>query len=102
MKPPIVPREQVAEKLTVSTATLLRLERRGLVHAIRDGDSEGYGPAEIRRAWTILSFHRDLGVNLAGVEVILRLRDQIEATHARLDGLARALREALDDRDSDG
>ena len=77
----------------ISTTTLLRYGGRGLVQAVRAGDLEGYGPAEIRRLWTILTFQRDLGINLAGIEVILRLRDQMEATHARLDELARALRE---------
>ena len=90
-------REQVAEKLTVSTSTLRRLEDRGLLRAVRAGNLEGYGPGEIRRLWTILTFQRDLGINLAGIEVILRLRDEMVATHARLDRLAHALRATLDD-----
>ena len=45
---------------------------------------EGYGPAEIRRVWTIVSCQRDLGINLAGVEVVLRLRDHLEDVHRRL------------------
>ena len=82
------------EKFTVSTATLLRWEGRGLVRAVREGDVEGYGPVEIRRLWTILTFQRDLGINLAGIEVILRLRERdADATHARLDQLAHALRD---------
>ncbi len=94
------PRERVAEQFTISTATLLRWEGRGLVQAVRNGDLEGYGPVEIRRVWTILTFQRDLGINLAGVEVILRLRDEILATHARLDELAKALRSTLDEATS--
>jgi len=97
MNPPtILPRDDVARHFSVSTATLLRIEGRGLVRAVRGGEVEGYGPAEIRRLWTILTFHRDLGINLAGIEVILRLRDQMEATHAHLDRLARAFREAIE------
>ena len=99
INPTIWPREHVAEKLTVSTSTLLRWEARGLVKAVRQGDLEGYGPVEIRRVWTILSFHRDLGINLAGIEVILRLRDEMAATHARLDRLARVLQADLDEPD---
>lgn len=97
MKPSILDRDHVARQLAISTTTLLRYEGRGLVRAVQDGTVEGYGPAEIRRLWTILSFHRDLGINLAGIEVILRLRDEMEATHARLDRLATALREAIED-----
>ena len=103
--PMIWPREQVAEKFTVSTSTLIRWEDRGLVKAVRRGDLEGYGPLEIRRLWTILTFQRDLGINLAGIEVILRLRDEMAATHDRLDRLARSLQATLDEStgpDSDG
>lgn len=99
-KPTIWPRERVAEQFTISTTTLLRWEGRGLVKAVRSGDLEGYGPGEIRRLWTILTFHRDLGINLAGIEVILRLRDEMQATRARLDELARTLRSTLDEATS--
>jgi MerR family transcriptional regulator/heat shock protein HspR len=94
------PRDRVAQEFTVSTTTLLRWEGQGLVKPVRSGDLEGYGPVEIRRLWTILTFQRDLGINLAGVEVILRLRDEIQATHARLDDLARTLQSALDEATS--
>ena len=100
------PRAVVARELAVSVATLLRYEGRGLVRATRPdraaGDeAEGYGPVEVRRLWTIVTFQRDLGINLAGVEVILRLRDQMDATHGRLAALARDLR-ALADAELDG
>ena len=98
MSEPFYPRDLVASRLATSTATLLRYESRGLVHAIRhpQGEVVGYGPVEVRRLWTIVSFQRDLGINLAGVEVILRLRDQIEATNGHLDRLARNLRTLAD------
>jgi MerR family transcriptional regulator/heat shock protein HspR len=96
MNPTILPREEVANHLTVSTRTLLRLEGRGLIKVVRQGDLEGYDPAEIRRVWTILSFHRDLGINLAGIEVILRFRDQLAATQVELERLAKRLEESLE------
>jgi MerR family transcriptional regulator/heat shock protein HspR len=103
MEPSILPRDLVARHLAISTTTLLKYESRGLVQAVRRGDVEGYGPAEIRRLWTILSFQRDLGINLAGVEVILRLRDQMKSARDRLDRLARSLRESLEEEgDHDG
>jgi MerR family transcriptional regulator, heat shock protein HspR len=100
MTQPIIPRERVAEHLAVPVRVLIRYESRGLIQALR-GDVggvrvEGYGPAEIRRIWTILSFQRDLGVNLAGVEAILKLRDHMEEVHHRLHDLAQALHEALE------
>ncbi|WP_435017601.1 MerR family transcriptional regulator [Tundrisphaera sp. TA3] len=94
---PIFSRDEVAHHLAITVETLARFERRGLVAAVREGDREGYGPAEIRRLWTIVTFRRDLGINLAGVEVILRLRDQMATAHARLGELARELNATLDD-----
>ena len=96
-QPPFWPRERVAERLTVSTQTLLRWESRGFVTPIRLGAEEGYGPVEIRRVWTILTFHRDLGINLAGIEVILRMLDQRKETYARLEELSSALWSTLNE-----
>ena len=101
MSEPFYPRDVVARELAVSVATLLRYEGRGLVRATRAAEAEGYRAVEIRRLWTIITFQRDLGINLAGVEVILRLRDLMDATHGRLAALARDLR-ALADADADG
>lgn len=95
----IIPRDVVAEKLAIAPAVLIRYEDRGLVHAVREGDVEGYSPTEVRRIWTILSFQRDLGINLAGVETILKLRDQMAQVHHRLDSFTRELRDLIE-RDS--
>ena len=98
MSEPFYPREVVASKLSISTATLLRYESRGLIHAKQGGSGEvvGYGPVEVRRLWMIVTFQRDLGINLAGVEVILRLRDQIDDAQAHLHRLARNLQGLVD------
>jgi MerR family transcriptional regulator/heat shock protein HspR len=100
MTPTIVPRDLVAHELAISPKVLTRYETLGLVHAVRDGSIEGYEPAQIRRIWRIVSFHRDLGVNLAGVEVILRLFDHLAEVHHRVDHLAEELRELLDGDES--
>ena len=47
-----------------------------------------------------MNFHRDLGINLAGIEVILRLFDHLTEVHHRVDRLAEELRELLDRDDS--
>jgi MerR family transcriptional regulator/heat shock protein HspR len=94
----IIPRDRVAEQLAVSVQVLMRYESRGLVQPLRGaGGVEGYGPAEIRRVWTIVSCQRDLGINLAGVEAVLRLHDHIDELHGRLRALAGALRDAVED-----
>jgi MerR family transcriptional regulator, heat shock protein HspR len=96
MATPIIPRDQVAEHLAVPLRTLVRYEARGLIRAVREGDVEGYPPSEVRRIWTVVSCQRDLGINLAGVEAILKLRDHMAGLHRRLDALAAELREALE------
>ncbi|QEH34486.1 hypothetical protein OJF2_30250 [Aquisphaera giovannonii] len=96
MTRPLVPRDLVARQLSVSTQALVKYERLGLIHPSQEGQVEGYDPSEVRRIWTILSFQRDLGINLAGVEVILRLCDRMSRLHSHLGGLAGELAEILD------
>jgi MerR family transcriptional regulator/heat shock protein HspR len=96
----IIPRELVARQLDVSPKALIRFERLGLVRLTQEGSMKGYEPSQVRRIWTILSYQRDLGINLAGVQVILRLRDQMLQLHHCLGGLAGELRELLEAEDS--
>lgn len=98
----IITREQVAERLHIPPTLLARYEARGLVRSVCQGAVEGYEPSEIRRVWSVVSLHRDLGINLAGIEAILRLRDQLRDVHAQLAELAEALKAAAerdDERD---
>jgi MerR family transcriptional regulator/heat shock protein HspR len=94
--PVILPREVVAEHLSVSPRLLLAYEARGLVRAVSDGTVEGYGPPEVHRLWSIVTLQRDCGVNLAGVEAILELRDHVTHLHDRVAYLAQRLHEALE------
>jgi MerR family transcriptional regulator/heat shock protein HspR len=96
MTRPIIPRQLVARELSITEGALLRYESLGLVHVARSGADEGYEPAQLRRLWTIVSFQRDLGVNLAGVEVILRLFDRLAEVHRCVGGLAEDMRAALE------
>jgi MerR family transcriptional regulator/heat shock protein HspR len=97
MTQPIIPRDEAAQRLAVSPSVLVRYEAHGLVRAVRQGPVEGYGPAEIRRLVAIVSYQRDLGINLAGVEAVLKLRDHLADVHRRLGAVAEQFREALDD-----
>jgi MerR family transcriptional regulator/heat shock protein HspR len=100
MTRPIIPRDQVAHELSISPAVLGRYERLGLVQAVQVDSEVGYEPAQIRRLWTIVSFQRDLGINLAGVEVILQLFDHLSEVHRRIHDLAEELREIVRRDDS--
>ncbi len=98
----IIPRDLVASHLAVSPQVLLRYEQLGLVQVTREGPVEGYEPAQVRRLWSIMSFHRDLGVNLAGVQVILQLCDRMSELHHHLDRLARELRSIVENETGPG
>ncbi|MFI5455200.1 MAG: chaperone modulator CbpM [Isosphaerales bacterium] len=92
----IIPRDLAARELAISPQVLVRYETLGLVQAVQEGSVEGYEPAQVRRLWTIVSFQRDLGINLAGVEVILRLFDHLSEVNRRVNHLADELRDLLD------
>jgi MerR family transcriptional regulator/heat shock protein HspR len=105
MPHPILTRDQVARHLSVSTRALIEYERRGLIRSVREGEVEGYEPAELRRVWTVLSLHREAGVNLNGIEVALRLRAQLDELRAVLRLLADELEARgafVEDPDADG
>ena len=62
-----------------SPQTLRLYEREGLLKPSRtDGNTRLYSDEDLERLETILSLTRDLGVNLAGVEIILNMRSRIE------------------------
>jgi len=76
----------ISERYNIHPQTLRLYEREGLLKPSRTGgNTRLYGPDEIRKLETILTLTRDLGVNLAGVEVILQLQRELEkqATDAR-------------------
>jgi len=79
----------VAAKLVgVHTQTLRYYERAGLVGPSRSkGNLRLYSPRDVRRIRLIKSLTNDLGVNLAGVEVIIRLLGQIDEMESKLQGL---------------
>jgi MerR family transcriptional regulator/heat shock protein HspR len=82
----------VAERYGVHPQTLRLYEREGLLRPGRsDGNTRLYDEEAIQRLETILTLTRDMGVNLAGVEVILTLRDQLQQLRGERDQLVQAL-----------
>ncbi len=70
----------VAKSYGVHPQTLRLYEREGLLKPSRtEGNTRLYSEDDLERLETILSLTRDLGVNLAGVEIILNMRTKIEA-----------------------
>ena len=70
----------VAQKYNIHPQTLRLYEREGLLQPSRtEGNTRLYSEEDLEQLETILSLTRDLGVNLAGVEIILNMRRKIEA-----------------------
>ena len=70
----------VAEMYEIHPQTLRLYEREGLLKPSRsDGNTRLYSDTDLERLEIILSLTRDLGVNLAGVEIVLNMREKMEA-----------------------
>jgi len=82
----------VANMLKIHPQTLRQYEREGLVEPSRtQGRMRLYSQADIDRMKLILRLTRDMGINLAGVDVILRLRDTMERLEEEIDLLKEEL-----------
>jgi MerR family transcriptional regulator/heat shock protein HspR len=69
----------VAETYGLHPQTLRLYERMGLLKPSRsDGNTRLYTDGDLKRLEMILNLTRDMGVNLAGVEVILGLREKMD------------------------
>jgi len=70
----------VAEQFEIHPQTLRLYEREGLLKPSRsEGNTRLYTETDLERLEIILSLTRDLGVNLAGVEIILNMREKMDA-----------------------
>ena len=77
-----------ARLLNVHPQTLRYYERAGLIAPSRSkGNIRLYSPEDIQRAMQIKRLIEDLGVNLAGVEVIMRLTDRLREREAEVQEL---------------
>ena len=75
----------VAEQYAIHPQTLRLYEREGLLKPSRsDGNTRLYTPEDLERLDVILHLTRDLGVNLAGVEIILNMREKMGQMHAQI------------------
>ena len=68
----------VAKMLNMHPQTLRLYERQGLISPQRNGSVRMFSAADITRLQQIIRLRDDLGVNVAGIVVILSLLDQME------------------------
>lgn len=75
----------VAEQYEIHPQTLRLYEREGLLAPSRsDGNTRLYTDDDLHRLEVILKLTRELGVNLAGVEIILNMREKMEAMQRQM------------------
>ena len=76
----------VAERFDIHPQTLRLYEREGLIAPKRsDGNTRLYDEETLRRLEIVLTLTREMGVNLAGVEVVLNMREQLDRMRGEMD-----------------
>jgi MerR family transcriptional regulator, heat shock protein HspR len=89
----------VAEQYGVHPQTLRLYEREGLLKPSRsDGNTRLYTDDDLERLEVILHLTRDLGVNLAGVEIILNMRAKMAAMQGQIEEFVQSLNHELANR----
>jgi MerR family transcriptional regulator/heat shock protein HspR len=89
----------IAERFGIHPQTLRLYEREGLLRPVRtEGNTRLYDSDTIERLEIILTLTRDLGVNLAGVEVILHMKEKIERMQGDVHHLLSVLQEEVEAR----
>ena len=87
-----------AELVGMHPQTLRMYETKGLVRPKRTpGGTRLYSEADVERLRIIQRLTTELGLNLAGVELVLRLEDELRRAHAQVERLQRQLKEDVQD-----
>jgi MerR family transcriptional regulator/heat shock protein HspR len=89
----------VAEQYAIHPQTLRLYEREGLLTPSRsEGNTRLYTDEDLERLEVILKLTRELGVNLAGVEIILNMREKMEAMQKQIEEFIGTLNQELSQR----
>jgi MerR family transcriptional regulator/heat shock protein HspR len=85
----------VCEMLDVHPQTLRLYEREGLIHPLRRRTQRLYSESDVERLNFILQLTRELGVNRAGVDIILRLRRRMAAMQNEMEEMMQLLEDDI-------
>lgn len=86
----------VAKAYGIHPQTLRLYEREGLLEPSRtEGNTRLYSEEDLHQLEVILNLTRDLGVNLAGVEIVLNMRRKMEQMQAEINDFMAYVREEL-------
>lgn len=89
----------VSETYGIHPQTLRMYEREGLLKPSRsEGNTRLYATEDLERLELILSLTRDLGVNLAGVEVILNMRERMAEMQTEMSEFIRYIEQQISNR----
>lgn len=92
----------VAKMYNIHPQTLRLYEKEGLLKPSRsEGNTRLYSDEDLKRLEFILMLTREMGVNLAGVEIILNMRDKMESIQRQVNELIDFLREVLEEREEE-
>src|ERR671910_375648 len=87
----------VSEQYDIHPQTLRLYEREGLLKPSRsEGNTRLYTDEDLERLEVILSLTRDLGVNLAGVEIILNMREKMDSMQREFERFFEYLKDHAD------
>ena len=86
----------VAEMYEIHPQTLRLYEREGLLKPSRsDGNTRMYTEEDLKRLEFILSLARDLGVNIAGIGIILNMRERMENMQAQMQDFVKYVQQEV-------
>src|SRR5215467_3982960 len=89
----------VAEQYEIHPQTLRLYEREGLLKPSRsEGNTRLYTAEDLERLEVILKLTRDLGVNLAGVEIILNMREKMGEMQKQIEAFVSSLNTEMSHR----
>lgn len=91
----------VADILNVHPQTLRTYEKEGLITPCRQGGQRLYSRNDVERLGLILDLTRNLGVNRAGVDIILRMRRRLEVLQAEVETMMDLMHDDVRDRFQD-
>jgi MerR family transcriptional regulator/heat shock protein HspR len=93
----------VAKAYGIHPQTLRLYEREGLLKPSRtDGNTRLYSEDDLKQLEVILNLTRELGVNLAGVEIVLNMRRKMEQVQSEVSGFVAWVRQELARAAQDG
>lgn len=86
-----------ADLVGMHPQTLRIYEQKGLVRPQRTaGNTRLYSDADLDRLRTVQRLTTELGLNLAGVELVLRMEDQLQRMQSRIERIERQMREEIE------